>query len=69
MPSGFWLVTRCEPRTLVSASKILSRVMPRCFSSCAAGERPVSVGDREKQVLGADELVLQAIGFGLRQHR
>ena len=26
-------------------AKIASRVTPRCFSSCAAGERPVSVGD------------------------
>ncbi len=48
-------------------AKIVSRVMPRCFSSCAAGERPVFDGDRDEQVLGADVLVLQPLGFGLRQ--
>ena len=40
--------------------------MPCCFSSCAAGERPLSSAMRDEQMLGADELVLQAIGFGLR---
>ena len=34
---GFSVVTRCEPRTLVSACRIVSRVMPDCFRSCAAG--------------------------------
>ena len=57
------------PRTLVSASKIASRVRPRCCSSRAAGERPVSRGDGDEEVLGADELVLQPLGLGLRRDR
>ena len=47
-------------------ARIASRVTPRCFRSCAAGERPLSSAMRDEQVLGADELVLQAVGFGLR---
>ncbi len=35
--------------------------------SCAAGERPVSVAEGDEQVLGADVLVLQPLGLGLRR--
>ncbi len=37
------------------------------FSSCAAGERPVSSAIADEQVLGADVLVLEPVGLGLRQ--
>ena len=58
MPSGFCEVTRCDPRTLVSASRILSRVMPR--SDRAVGRRgrgrPRTRWPGSWQVFGADVL-------------
>ena len=48
-------------------AKIVSRVMPRCLSSCAAGERPAFDAIATQQMLGADVIVLQPLGFGLRQ--
>ena len=44
---------------------MVSRVTPFCFSSCAGRRASAFVGQRDEQVLGADELVLEAIGFGL----
>ena len=64
MLSGFWLVTRCEPRTAVSACRIASLGDAALLRGCATdGERPSFGGDREEQVLGADVLVLQPLGF------
>ena len=42
LPSGFWSVTRCAPRTDSTAGTTASRVMPRARSSSAAGARPPS---------------------------
>ena len=64
---GVLVVTRCEPRTLVSAAKILSRVRPRSRQQLRGGRAAGLGGDGEEQVLGADELVLQPLGLGLRQ--
>ena len=66
MPSGFWLVTRCEPRTAVSAWRIASlRDAALLRAAARTGERPPSAAIATKQVLGADVLVLQPLGFGL----
>ena len=40
-----------------------SCVTPRCCSSRAAGERPASAAIASEQVLGADVLVLEPLGF------
>ena len=47
--SGFSLVTRCDPRTLVNACRIESRLTPFCFRSCADGERPLSSASAMKR--------------------
>ena len=41
--------------------------MPDCWSSFADGRSAGFGGNRDEQMLGADVLVLQALGFGLRQ--
>ena len=56
-------MTRCEPRTLVIACRIVSFVMPRCWRSRDADERPPSRGNRDEEVLGARVVVLETLGF------
>ena len=63
MDSGFWLVTRCEPRTVVSAWRIASRVIRCCSRMRAAVRAPALGGDGDEQMLGADVVVLQPLGF------
>ncbi len=43
LPSGFWSVTFCAPRTDATAVITASRVRPRSRSSSAAGARPPSL--------------------------
>ena len=62
-------MTRCEPRTLVSAAKILSRVSAALGQELGGGRAPGLGRDRDEEMLGADVLVLQPVGFGLRRGR
>ena len=63
LPSGAWSVTRAEPRTARSEPE-----------DCVLGDRVerehvlgfrLRASEGEQQVLGGDELVLHAVGFGL----
>ena len=63
--SGFGSVTRWLPRTLVSASRIRSRVMPTLLQRRRRrGRGRVSAARPEQQVLGADVVVLHLLGVG-----
>ena len=57
LSSGFWSVTRCEPRTSASALSSSSRVAP-CERS-ASPAPPGWADEREQQVLGRDVLVVE----------
>ena len=57
LDSGSWLVTRTEPRTVVSAARSASGVAPALRSRVAAGESTVAVA--MSSMLGRGEVVLQ----------
>ena len=63
MPSGFWSVTRCDPRTAASALKIASFVTPARLRQIGGGGAAALGGHREQEVLGARELVLELRGL------
>ena len=55
-------MTRCEPRTAVSALRMASCVAPSDDERIARGV-VLLVGDAEQQVLGRDVLVFEVGGF------